>query len=438
VKNIRKAVLQYIFITGLVAASISGCEVLSRIENGLTQQEITPTPTIAPETPAATTPETTPPAADQPISLVLWVPPQFEPIEGNPAGLMLAARLQEFESAHADLNVEIRVKDLSGSSSLLNSLAAATAAAPEALPGLILLNRADMETAALKGLIFPIPSRAADYNSPDWFPFTEELASTQGVQYGLPLFVDPLVLAYNEQAVAFPASTWQELSAQSIPIAVNLAAPSAVLPYAIYLSAGGNLVDDKGSPILEADALTRTYQIISSGATANVFPAWLASLQSPQDAKSALTNGQTSYALLWASQVLQAELHNIGIAPVPGSASASAGFVDGWMLCITNPTAEHSRFDILLADYLLEPGFLSRWSEAAGYLPVQRSTLENWQDTSLAGTLAAIADQSIVLPSVKLQQSSGIVLNQYTISLIRQQISPMQAVVDSLAALEVK
>ncbi len=435
--KIGKTILKYTFVAVLLAASISGCEVISRIKDGLVPQETTPTLTTATTTVVAATAETTP-AANQPISLVIWVPPQLEPVEGNPAGLLLATRLQEFESAHAGLNVELRVKDLTGSSGLLNSLAATSAAAPAALPGLILLSRADMETAALKGLIFPIPSRAADYHSPDWFPFTDQLASTQGVQYGLPLFVDPLVLAYNLQAVAFPASTWQELSSQSIPMAVNLSAPSAVFPYAIYLSAGGQLTDDKGNPVLEPDPLTRTYQIISSGSSANVFPTWLASLQSPKDARNALVNGQTSYALLWASQVLQAGQQNIAIAPVPGSATTTVGFVDGWMLCITNPTAEHSQFDILLADYLLDPSFLAGWSEAAGYLPAQRSALDGWQNTTLADELATIADQSIVLPSVKLQQSSGAVLNQYTLSLIRQQTSPMQAVMDSLSALEVK
>jgi hypothetical protein len=112
--------------------------------------------------------------------------------------------------------------------------------------------------------------------------------------------------------------------------------------------------------------------------------------------------------------------------------------VDGWLLCITTPTAELSRFDFILADYLLEPEFLATWSESSGYLPTQRSVLQHWQNTSVAETLAKIADQSVVVPDIRVQQTTGKVLNQYTLSLIRRQTSPMQAVLDTLSALEVK
>ncbi len=410
---------------------------LSQIESGLREPTPSETAVLTLETPSPQI-QDTPQVDDQVRTIVLWVPPQFEPSGTNPAGLMLDKRLRDFEAVHPALKVELRVKDLSGESSLLNSLAAAAAAAPEALPELILLSRTDMEVAALKSLIFPIPSRAAEYNTADWFSFTTDMATTQGMQYGLPLFIDPYVMAYNIKTVSFPPTTWQEVSSQGSPMAANLDDPFALLPFAIYFSTGGTLADEAGKVILDPDALTRTYQVIFNGSDTNAFPTWLVNLRSPGGAWEALQQGQTTYALTWASQVIRTPVEGISFSPVPGSSAIPVGFVDGWLLCITNPTAELSRFDFLLADYLLEPEFLANWSETSGYIPAQRSVLEKWQNTSFAETLAAIADQSTVVPDINVQQTTGKILNQYTLSLIRRQTSPMQAVLDSLSALEVK
>jgi multiple sugar transport system substrate-binding protein len=430
-------VVKFCIIIGILVLSITGCSVISQIESGLREATPSETEVSTLETPSLQI-QNTPQVNNQVRTLILWVPPQFEPSETNPAGLMLDKRLRDFEAVHPDLKVELRVKNLTGESSLLNSLAATAAAAPEALPGLILLNRTDMEVAALKSLIFPIPSRAAEYNSPDWFSFTTDMATTQGVQYGLPLFADPFVMAYSTKTVSFPPATWQEVSSQASPMAVNLDDPSALLPFAIYLSVGGTLTDKAGKTILDPDALTRTYQVIFNGSDTNAFPTWLVDLRSPDGAWEALQQGQATYALTWASQALRGTEDGFSFSPIPGSSTIPVGFVDGWLLCITNPTAELSTYDFLLADYLIEPEFLARWSKISGYIPAQRTVLDKWQNISIAETLAKVADQSLVIPDIRVQQTTGKILSQFTLSLIRRQTSPMQAVVDSLSALEVK
>ena len=91
---------------------------------------------------------------------------------------------------------------------------------------------------------------------------------------------------------------------------------------------------------------------------------------------------------------------------------------------------------MMLADYLLEPEFLAQWSESAGYLPAQRSVLALWTDQSVAETLTLAADQPVILLTNEAQQLLGSILNQYAISLVRGQTSPMQAVADTLTNLE--
>lgn len=421
----------------LVVLMVAGCDAISRVESilGMTTSPVslTTNPTEVTLQPPSETP---PPEQPRELTIILWVPPQFAPTEENPGGTVLVERLATFEQENPGLKVEVRVKSLEGNGGLLASLGTTTAAAPEALPGLVLLNRSDLETAALKGLIFPITSRAYEYNTPDYFPFIREITSYQGIQYGLPLFFDPLVMAYNSRLIAFPPSTWSELIAQGDTVLLNLNDPMAPIPFTIYLSNGGTLLTEDGAPVLDPDPLTRTYQFFFNGANADVFPAWLSDLQTDNETWDAYTKGQGIYTLAWASLALRNPVDNTAITTTPTNPSFPIALVDGWMLCITNPTTENSKYDLLLADYLLEPDFLARWSETSGYLPAQRSVLAQWTDQSVAETLALAADQAVPVPNNEVQQMLGSILNQYAISLVRRQTSPMQAVTDTLINLE--
>ena len=437
VNSKRKVFVSIVLSAILMVLVIAGCEAIGQVESLLGISDptvfVTENPTVETIQPPSETP---PPDQQRELTLGLWVPPQFAPAEDNPGGTVLANRLALFEQENPGLKVEVRVKSVEGNGGLLASLATTTAAAPDALPGLVLLNRADFETAALKGLTFPISSRAVEYNNPDYFPFVLDMTSFQGIQYGLPLFFDPLVMAYNSRLITFPPRTWPELIAQGDVVLFNLNDPKAPVPFVIYLSSGGALLTDDGAPVLQPDPLTRTYQILFNGANSDVFPAWLPDLQTENATWDAYVKGQGSYALVWSSQALRNPADNSAITTIPTSPSYPVGLVDGWMLCITNPTAERSKYDLLLADYLLEPDFLAQWSEAAGYLPAQRSVLGLWTNQNIAETLTLAADQSVPVPTNEVQRMLGSILNQYGISLVRRQTSPMQAVTDSLTSLE--
>ena len=243
-------------------------------------------------------------------------------------------------------------------------------------------------------------------------------------------------MAYNSRLIAYPPMTWSELLAQGDVVLFNLNDLKAPVPFAAYLSTGGALLNEEGDPVLEPDPLTRTYQFFFNGANSDVFPAWLPDLQSDNDTWNSFTKGQGIYALAWASQALRNPAENTTITTIPASPTYPVSLVDGWMLCITNPTAERSKYDMLLADYLLEPEFLAQWSESVGYLPAQRSVLAQWTNQSVAETLTLAADQPVTVMTNEAQQLLGSLLNQYAISLVRGQTSPMQAVTDTLTNLE--
>ena len=123
----------------------------------------TPTPTLIP------TLESTQ-SAPEPIELLLWLPPEFDPANGSPAGKLLQERLDSYTAQRADVRIETRVKASSGTGGLLDSLSTANAAAPLAVPDLVLLPRTSLEIAALKGLLIPYDGLSNAMNADDWYP----------------------------------------------------------------------------------------------------------------------------------------------------------------------------------------------------------------------------------------------------------------------------
>lgn len=149
----------------------------------------------------------TPTSGPQVISI--WVPPQFDPENNTPGGVLLKNRLKAFEDQNPDVKVQVRVKAVTGPGSLLETLAAANAAAPLALPSLVALPRPDLETAALKGLIYPLDKLLeTTIDDPDWFAYARQMALIQGSTFGLPFAGDGLLLLYRPAHVNMHSGDW--------------------------------------------------------------------------------------------------------------------------------------------------------------------------------------------------------------------------------------
>lgn len=132
-------------------ALLVGCSQPAPSGPNPTAQE--PASTTSAPVPAAAGQETPPPASpENPGTLRLWLPPQFDPSGNTPAAQILRQRLNEFSRRYPDVTLDVRVKAVDGPGGLLDSLTTASAAAPGALPDLVALPRELMETAALKGL----------------------------------------------------------------------------------------------------------------------------------------------------------------------------------------------------------------------------------------------------------------------------------------------
>jgi len=221
--------------------------VLEQIELPWDQPTAQPQPTLPEvsqsEQPTEGVGEATQTPEPTPTELTLWLPPEMDPSGEDQAALLLKSRLDAFAQSH-DIEINIRLKAISGTSGMLDSLTAASAAAPAALPDLLVLSRRDLETAALKSMVYPLDELTAIVDDPDWYPFAHEMSLIQGVGYGIPFIGDPLAMVYNSSK-AQPLPDWAGISTDGMSFIFPAEDSQAIFPLTLYLAMGGNVMDSQ-------------------------------------------------------------------------------------------------------------------------------------------------------------------------------------------------
>lgn len=388
--------------------------------------DATPTPPAEAET------EETPPPV---TSLTMWVPPEMDPELETEASILFANRLADFSAANGDIEINVRVKAASGAGGLLDALTASSAAAPTTLPDLIALSRPDLETAALKGLIFSMDGMTDSPDDPDWFGFTRDMALIQGSTFGLPFAADALALVYQSENVPDPPASWSELFEEGIVMAYPAEYDQSLFPMALYLAEGGILQDIQRRPLLELEPLTEVFRIFEQGVEAGTFPDWLNQYQTTGQVWTAFKEGQVDLAVTWVSNYLKESPPDAMMMPLyPGTEGAvSLGTGMSWALASAQ---EHRHpMALALAEFLVEPKFLAEWTRAAGYIPPRSSSLDNWQHQSLRPIISQIALMTVLRPSNEVILSLGPLLRDGSRQVLQGIVDPAQAaqlVIESL------
>ena len=382
------------------------------------------TPTAVASTSATAPQNTQTPVSgslDNPGHLLIWLPPQFDPESQSPAGLLIKNRLDAFQKDHADLTVEVRLKALDGRGGLLDSLANASMAAHGALPTLVALQYRDLESAALKGLLLPLEGKTQVYTGTDWLPYAAALGTIQNKQFGIPFAGDALALVYRPVQTPYPPTTWQELSSQNLPVIFPAADPDATVLTAIYLDAGGNLLDANGMPVLESAPLQKSLVILNNGTQSGAFPFWLSQFTTFSGSWNAYTDQASGYAIAWASQFLASQPADSTLATLPKAGPNEVTLAQGWVWCIPEMSTQSQQEAIVLAEYLSDPAFIDELDQAAGYLPVYASGLQTIQDPVLSQTLTDITSTAQVLPAGSTMNTISPILEDSSVQIIKMQ-----------------
>lgn len=425
---------------GLILVMIlSGCESLPIEIPWLADR--TPTATISPDgvedltpTPEITlTTESTPEPVDE---LTLWVPPEMDPVMESEASQVFNDRLQLFSDQNDGIEINVRVKAASGAGGLLDALTATNAAAPDALPDLIVLSRSDLEIAALKNLIFPIDGLTEVPDDNDWYDFTRQMALLQGSTFGLPLSGDSLIMVIRGGSFEQFPTSWTDIFESEAVFAFPVESDQALFQMSLYQAAGGNLQDNQRRPVLEVAPLTETFRLFRDGVEAGVMSEALLQYQTDAQVWTAFQEGQANIVVTWLSNYLQEAPTDAVLLPMLPIDNNSVSLGTGMSLALATPDVNRHAISIELAEFLTEPVFLAEWAAALGYLPPRPSALDNLEDENLRSSLSQIALMTRLRPSNDILSSLGPIIRDQTRQVLQGMVDPSQAAQVAVESLE--
>lgn len=354
---------------------------------------------------------TTPTPLTGTVELVLWVPPQFDPQIDSPANQLFKQRIAAFEESHEDIFITVRVKSVSGATSLLESLTITNAAASQGLPSLVALPRSDLESAVSRNLLIPFEPYSSAIDEQDWFDYAQNLTVVGGNSYGLPFAGDVLAMVYRSDAIGELPATWDGILRRGEPIAFPAADPQSLTTMALYLSSGGDMETAQRLPQMDLELLNQLYQLYADGAQSGVFPLWVTELQRDTDAWRAYNELRTNQVITWATRYLRDPSEDSSLALLPSFENEEiVTIADGWVWCLTEPRVQAHEISVELAEFLTDAEYLSNWSEDAGVFPVRPSTLNTWEDPELKTLLGELAQVAHIRPTNEIVGVIGLVM----------------------------
>ncbi len=363
-----------------------------------------------------------------PAHIVLWLAPAFDPTSGSPAGRLLAERLAAFEQANPGLAIQVRIKGQSGPGGLLESLTAATEAAPAALPDVISLDAEDLNRAVLKGLLVSLDGLLEAPSEAEWYEYAQQAALIDGAFYGLPFGSHADVLAYRTDSYAGPPLSWADLLVGPPPFLFPAGDPTSAFTIAQYLSLDGPLLDGSGRPTLDPSILGDILEFYASARAAGVLPLSARQHDRASGTWAVLREGRATAAVAPLSVYLDEHDPSVDSAiPLPTRDGYGTCFASTWSWAIVTQDAERQALVGQLLTWLTAPEFLGPWTRALSLLPPRVSALALWPrdaDTALASRLVTIAQPA---PSAEILATFGPPLQHAVEAVLSAELTPEAA-----------
>ncbi len=368
--------------------------------------------------------------------ILIWLPPQFDPANQGTAGIALGELFAQFMEEHPNVTISYRIKDTSGDASGLNMLSSAAAAAPNALPALMVLDRNDMVTAMQKGLIYPVKTELFADDSSSWFGFARESATVDNALYGVPIAGDPLVLAYRPALTGPDMNNWEEILTRGLPIGFEPNSSIDLFGMFIYLSQGGRTKDEQGKPMLDQEILTQTLNFFLNGGQKGAFPPAIAKDSATGQSWKQFTDGTYQIAITKFSQYHHSQRADFTVMPIPRTDENSPyPLINTWNVVITTQNDDLAALGTELAEMIASPEFNDRWTHLNGYLPVRTINLTEWEKDAKYAAIRIMSERGTLLPGSSVLTKLVPIVNGAVSKVILTTKSPELAASEALEAL---
>jgi len=356
------------------------------------------TPTSAPVLQATSTPQAIPTSTvqtttNQPHILRVWLPVQFDPDAGTPSADLLKQRLLAFEDEYPNVQIEIRIKS---NADILNTLSITNSAAPEAMPDLIALSYSDMHATASAGFLHPLEGLTSILQEPDWYAFARELGHFKNTEYGIPFAVDILLMVYRSAVFDQVPATWESLLESGTYFVFPVSDPRASFSLSLYLSVGGQIVDDQSAITLDEESLIRLFSFYKQAIETDTILLSTRDFQTDVQSLQFFRDGRADLAVIWASSDILTQSGDY--IPLLGLENTNYSLGDGWVWTLAGSSAEKQPLAAELASYLVESSFMSEWTRVSGFLPTRPKALDGWSNEGMKISLNEALQSAYPIP----------------------------------------
>jgi hypothetical protein len=341
--------------------------------------------------------------------ITVWIEPQFDPDADNPAAQLLKSHLQDYLSDHPGAKVEFRLKASAGANAILNALSVTAAAAPDALPTIVLLSRDDMEAAAALGLIRPLDFYVNAMENNDWYPFANKMGKYHNEVFGLPFAADVMVLVLQNEMLQQDYLPFTQIPRQFGPIAFAAGESQPLVPYLWYQSAGGEVFDDQDQPTLEEEAVSALFSAVAGNRQAGILTSSLSQYKSDTELWNKYLDGELNALITWSSHVRAAPT-DYPFTFVPALGSVPYTYADGWVWCLVQKATTDIELNLDLMQHLVSADFLKDWTERSDLLPVRPSSISSFGDQQ--GFIDQLLLSADLIPPVEMRRSYGAFLSE--------------------------
>jgi ABC-type glycerol-3-phosphate transport system substrate-binding protein len=362
-----------------------------------------------------------------PVVLRLWLPPQFDPQADTPAARILNARLADFMQRNPGVRIEVRIKAVDGPASLLESLVAASQAAPGASPDLVALSRPDLEAAAQTGILHPFDGLTTLLDDPDWYACGRQMSRIQNTTFGLPFAADALLLVYRPGVIGGLRQDWEQIQQQGSLLSFAGDSPEASFALSLYLSTGGATSDDQGRPTLDVGKFAAVTTFLRAHEQDGMIPLAVTNYQDDARAWQAYRDGRANVAITWASQYLNDKPSDSLPAPLPGLQGDLYTLSTSWTWALAGTDTEKQAMAVKLAEFLTESSFLASWTEAIGLLPPRPNAMSAWPESMPREVLGQVMLSAQLLPPRAITNVLGPVIRDAGMAVLRGQNTPEDA-----------
>jgi ABC-type glycerol-3-phosphate transport system substrate-binding protein len=378
----RHTVILWMVMVALSGVLVSCQPQTEPLAAPLPQSTVAAIPTV---NPTPLTPEATPEVQTQ---FVVWVPDALIPAEANDSFVALQDLVNTFASTRADIQqVEIRLKRAEGLGGMLETLLAAQSAAPNALPTVAMLRRADVAAAVEANLLSPLDDQIPSAVLSDLYPTILELGRIDNNLYGIAYGILVQHMAYRSVVLGGNFSRFEDVLADQQGFVFPAGGTDVVNEVFLlqYIAAGGTLTELLNGRI-NLTALRTVLRFYEDAVAQEVVSPVVTGYARSEDYLPALLAGELNAAVVSSTQYLQLAATNQDwrAAPIPLSQGEPLTVVDGWMWVVVARDSDALEAAHAFIAWMLDAARQATFTEQIGTLPSRRAALRSWPDQTYA------------------------------------------------------